>query len=433
MKEIGINMKILVLIYSTFMLVAQQACKKPAPAITPIKTSISNSYFNDTLVPVVWETNKDILNRFQDTRDIHYANQKIYTTGNLKIESYNSFDGILFGTNLINDIGDVSQFGITTRNTLVARGSSNYGIYEFPSLNLIRKYSEVGTFTSCNNYYYDNPNLTYRFYSNNDDSSANISIIKNGIEIIIFRDTTLWKDNYIAALQTYFWSKPNGDSCLIISPSLLERQGGNKNHTAVCIYNLKTKIVEWSLIDFDISGLGGALTVEGNKFYCNGPRHLYCYDLISHQKLWEYDFRIEDPVFGGFGYADNSPIFFDNDKMYIHSSGDWAYCFNKITGQTIWKTKAGGQPGNKHEYNGIIYFRGIQFNKRTGASTSDIVGIRKTDGKVVVSTRSPEAIRTESRSFTDFRSNGLALDPTKGWLFALTPNQMVCLDISKFQ
>ncbi len=433
MQIVKENMKLLLLLYSIILLIGQQACKKPAPIMEPIPNQPINKYYSDTIVPIVWESIKDENNNYLDANSIEYKDSKVYTVANYKLANYNAQNGAILNLDIIPGIGNIKTFAITTQNTVVARGQNDNGIYAYPSFNLIRQYPNVSDFKSCNSYYYDKPNVTYRFYSDNNDSSALVSKIINGQEKVIFKDSTLWKNNYVAALPTYFWTKPNGDSCLVLSPALLERQGGNANHTAVCIYNLFTKQVEWSLIDFDYSGLGGALAIKDNKFYCNGPRHLYCYDLITHQKLWEYDFRNDDPAFGGFSYYDNTPLFFDNDKMYIHSSGKMAYCFNRNTGQTIWKVAAGNGPGNKQEYNGIIYFRGSQFDDKTGGSSANIVGIRKTDGKVVYSARSPEAIRSNGMSGTAWFCNNIALDASKGWLFALTPNQMVCLDISKIQ
>jgi outer membrane protein assembly factor BamB len=424
-------MKLLMLLYCSILLIGQQACKKPAPIKEPSPIP-SSKYYSDTIVPIMWESPLVSTNPFLDTKEIYFQNQKIFSAQNSRISSYNPTSGSLFQSNLFSNLGDVIQFFMFDK--LYIRGRIKNGLYDLANFNKIVEFNEVQTFTSFNDYSIINyaGNLLH-MYSDNVDSSVTVAKFINGQDKILYKDSLLWKNNYVAGLATFFWIKPNGDSCLVLSPSLLERQGGNANHTAVCIYNLNTKQVEWSLIDFDYSGLGGALAVKDNKFYCNGPRHLYCYDLITHQKLWEYDFRNEDPAYGGFSYFDNSPLFFDNDKIYIHSSGAWGYCFNRNNGQTIWKTEAGKGPGNKVEYNGIIYFRGSQFDKKTGGSSANIVGIRKIDGKVVFSSRSPEAIRTSSNSSTEWNCNSIALDTSKGWLFALTPNQMVCLDISKIQ
>jgi outer membrane protein assembly factor BamB len=425
------HMKLIALTYACIAL-SGGACRKSPMKVDNKNNNPNFSYYKDTIVPIIWESTKDANRKYVDANSIEIGNGRIFTTGNYKLESYDVLNGNPIQSDIIPTLGNIKSFLITTQSTVVARGANSYGIYGYPNFNLLKQYPSIPTFEYCDDYYYDSPNATYRFYSSNDDSSASISLISNGVEKVLFKDTSLWKNNYVAGIPTYFWTKPNGDSCLVMSPTLLERAQGNQNHTALCVYNLKTKQIEWSFIDFDYSGLGLSFGVKDNKFYCSGPRHLYCYDLINKTKVWEYDFRLDDSE-GGFGYVDNTPIFYDTDKMYIHSTSKMAYSFNINTGQVIWKTVAGYAPGKKVEYNGVIYYRGIGLYPEKGSTAGAIIGIRKTDGKVVFSHRSPDDIRNGVAKGESWQCNDIALDTQRGWIVGLTPSYMVCLDISKIQ
>jgi outer membrane protein assembly factor BamB len=391
-------------------------CKKPP--VNPITPMPPINIATDTTLNIIWQTKISSGNEeFAHNYVKFYNNQVLIAPvfGSLitPVTNYNASNG-----NIINDLGVCNSNGLFTNQVKQYINSfcnNKLTFYNLDNKQLFFEYTRNVQINRGDNDYtkYQNQNHILRSVSIQNDSTFMIlkSKWQTGIWDTIFHDKAIFKNYEVFNNYVNYWLAPNGDSILVITHSMLERNPPQKNIADMLCYNLKTKQVYWHLPNFTPSGLGGALSIKDSKIYLTGASVIYCYDLITKQKIWEYYLSSDGD---GFGVGDPTPIF-DGNRMYTKGQNDYAYCLDKNTGQVIWKSKHKIGESKFILHKGVLYCLGTYLN-----------GIRASDGKNILFSDTPK--EKEGCRFT----NGLDLDPATDRLFCADSRYVYAIDISRF-
>jgi outer membrane protein assembly factor BamB len=392
-------------------------CKKPS--VNPITPMPPFNTATDTTLNLVWQTKFANDDEENIHYDIKFFNNEVIT-GALSdkvirpITNYRSDNG-----QIINNLGICNNTGyfLTQQNNLVASFCNNK--ISFHNLNTKQQIFEFNRNPQNNrgdNDYtkYQSQDHVLRSISVQNDSTFMVlkSKWQQGVWDTIFYDKNVYKNYEVFNNYMNYWVAPNGDSILIMTQSLLERVQPQKNVADLMCYNLKTKLPYWHFPNYTPSGLAGSLGIKDHKVYITGASVIYCYDLITKQKIWEYFLSIDGD---GFGIGDATPVF-EGNRMYTKGTNDYVYCFDKNTGQVIWKKKHKIATASKlNLHNGVLYCMGTYLN-----------GIRASDGKNILFSDTPR--EKEGCRFTF----GLDLDPATDRLFCADSRYVYAIDISRF-
>jgi outer membrane protein assembly factor BamB len=392
-------------------------CKKPP--VKPIEPMKPVVYGTGLPLNIVWETQFCNENAYTSHQDVLLYNNEfiIAPTG---ATAFKDVMNINANTGqIINNLGicnNGNEFTTQLNNKVISGCNNKVSFYSLDNKQKVFEFTRNIEVQRGDNDFtrFQSQDHVLRSISIQDDSIFMIlkSKWQTGIWDTIFRDKKLFKNYEVFNNFTQYWEAPNGDSILVITHSMLERWGSQKNVADMLCYNVKTKQNYWYLPNFTPSGIGGGVVIKDNKLFINGIGVLYCYDLITKQKLWEYYLSIDGD---GFGIGDPTPVFVGN-LMYTKGSNDYVYCFDKNTGSLIWKSKhliAGGSKLVLHK--GILY-----------CMSRYLAGIKASDGTSVLSTRSPHS--EEGWDFT----RGLEIDSATDRLYCADARYAYCIDISKY-
>jgi PQQ-like domain len=394
-------------------------CKKPSKPMPIAPTIPDYNNFIGLPLNIIWTSNFAPDKQNNSHRDVQFYNNEIIIAPFLGETYYPVMNLNASNGQIINNLGICNDGGyFTTQEKSIDYSFCNgkQSFYNLDNKQLFFEYTRLAEKNRGDNDYskFLCQDHILRSISIQDDSVFMIlkSKWQTGVWDTIYKETQLFKNYEVFNNFTRYWLAPNGDSILVITNNLLERVPPQKNVADLLCYNLKTKQVYWHFPNFTPSGIGGGLVIKDNKLYFGGSAVIYCYDLITKQKVWEYYLSIDSD---GFGTGDATPIF-DGNRMYTKGSNDYIYCFDKNTGTVIWKSKqkiAASSKLNLHK--GVLYCGGYY-----------LVGVKASNGEAVLSTRAPD-----TEAGYNF-SQGLAIDSATDRLFCADDRRVYCIDISKY-
>jgi len=196
--------------------------------------------------------------------------------------------------------------------------------------------------------------------------------------IIDFRADTMAGKNHSVETAN-IWHAPWGDEIAVFKVGGIDWRT-KREFWHLYAYNLDGDSIYYKALDIAPAqrGNGQYPIIDGNYAYLQTHRTLQCYDLLKREQVWQHNFAAK----GGTRHFTFPNIIVHENRVYILGDDGALFCFNKLTGEEIWRMT--DQPGGGLEeymvlYKGVLYYTGEK-----GA----IYGVRATDGEVLLKMKS---------------------------------------------
>ena len=124
-----------------------------------------------------------------------------------------------------------------------------------------------------------------------------------------------------------------------------------KLNNFIGLYNLTQQ--EWvytgkSITSNSLFGAGSlTLSKDKNKVYLQSSKKLFCYEVLTGEKVWEQSFSE--------GFSD---IIVIDNKVIANCEDRHLYAFDSNTGRQLWKERSSGTSSPLAYLNGVVYFTG---------------------------------------------------------------------------
>ncbi len=213
-----------------------------------------------------------------------------------------------------------------------------------------------------------------------------------------------------------FWVSPTGDTLLFILNRKVNFSiySDTSNQIDFIAFNLNSQEVEYSVNNFDPSGKGSPYPplVWDNRIYIHAGRDIYCFDALTGQTIWKHS-----PYNLSNEHVSTNGIVIVNDKLISLSNWGNMYAIDPLTGKTLWLLQDAGSNGPPFTvHDGVLYYGNI------GDGLLHAVDVQK--GKHLWRERSPNKKKGfPSASFL----TGVAINPVAGYIYTEDKYFAMCI------
>jgi outer membrane protein assembly factor BamB len=194
-------------------------------------------------------------------------------------------------------------------------------------------------------------------------------------------------------------------------------KSGQKSKVDLVALNMDTKLVEWTIEDFEPNGYIAAqapILIHGNKAFILGAITLFCVDLTKHKIIWTKSYNERTPDFFSEHLQYTTPRIV-GDLLIIKPLSERCFAYNVNTDTEVWRNSEGAYDAiDVEEYKGYLFMPSYQ--------QGDIWVHRVSDGKLITRLKTPHA---NTYIFED-----IAIDRDKGLLFCTDDYYAMCFKLN---
>jgi outer membrane protein assembly factor BamB len=223
------------------------------------------------------------------------------------------------------------------------------------------------------------------------------------------------EDNYEFLLTPPTWTTSDaGDTLILFLSSGWNFQLIQGNVKAYC-YNITKKRMEWKKENFVSGGDSGfhiPIVINNNKVIFQILRSFHCFDITTGDLVWQH---IPNPMRS----FSETPMLYNNEKLYARSDGGTVFCLNAQTGDLIWKASDEYIPapdGRMDIYDEKLYL----------AAWGDNVEFYL----YCLSAENGDFIWQDKGPFNKI-SGGITIDQNTGYLYCTNNREIMCIDLNK--
>jgi len=219
------------------------------------------------------------------------------------------------------------------------------------------------------------------------------------------------------------WINPQGDSIIMVPVTMLGSHsvhGANQRRANLYAFNLRTRQMEWQLLDFDPKRSNCPIyppVISDNRLYINCNKTLNCIDLLSGTLVWTREF----PSPHGSDIRYNSLKEHGNLILLVSDHEDVAWGISKTDGSTVWENREVAAAADELTiFEGVLYY--------TSRATGRLYAIEAATGATLWKMRSPNSTSKRQASF-GFQQ--LCIDPVGRLMYVTDGYFIMCVELAK--
>ncbi len=208
------------------------------------------------------------------------------------------------------------------------------------------------------------------------------------------------------------WLTDNRDTILVSVKRVYNYENVNRRFCNLISYNITTDTVLWEKENVDhVGSITESPRIEGDRIYFIGTRDVSCFNKYTGELIWKTHV-VED---GGV-LLTSTPIY-TRDTIFLLSTTEDVTALDKVTGRILFNNKCSGNGHYLTLYKDRLYRAFIEF---------DIIDAK--DGEVLLNIK---YTHNYSRRTAGVWSNGVTIDPETELMYVEDGFFAMCLTIPK--